>query len=241
MPKIMIDPGHGGTDPGAVANGLTEAALNLSLALDIRRILTTEYEGAEIKMTRETDVFVTLGERARLANEWGADYFVSIHHNASASHVYYGFETYVHDNASTASIAYQNVMHSTIMQAMGDQAMKDLGKKRANFAVLRETNMPAILTENGFLDHNIDAAKLKTTSFKDALARGHANGLAQALGIKKKPSVYEFKDVTQDHWAYQAIIEAARKGFISGFPDGTFKPDQPLTRAQMAAILQRLG
>lgn len=239
MPKIMLDPGHGGTDPGAVANGLQEKALNLEIALDIRRILQDEYEGGEIRLTRETDVFLTLDQRANLANEWGANYFVSIHHNASAGHTESGFETFVYNHASTASIAYQNVMHAAILRAMGE-GIRDRGKKRANFAVIRETTMPAILTENLFVDHGGDAARLKSASFLDRVARGHAEGIAQAMGLKKKEKAYQFSDVQPSHWAFNAIAEAAARGLIRGYEDGSFQPDKPLTRAEMAAILQRL-
>ncbi len=85
----MLDPGHGGHDPGAVANGLKEKDLVLKIVKKTKAILEKVY-GATVKLTRSTDVYIDLSQRARLANNWGADYFVSIHINAGGGT---GFET----------------------------------------------------------------------------------------------------------------------------------------------------
>ncbi|WP_137744823.1 N-acetylmuramoyl-L-alanine amidase [Robertmurraya siralis] len=179
MLKIFIDPGHGGTDPGAMANGLLEKYLTLAISLKIKSLLS-QYENVQVKLSRETDKYLSLSARAKLANAWGADYFMSIHINAGGGT---GFETFIHTNASNASVANQNVIHPEILIPLG---FKDRGKKRANYLVLRETKMPTILTENGFIDNASDAAKLKQTDFIDKIAQGHVNGLVKAFGLKKK-------------------------------------------------------
>lgn len=180
--KVLLDFGHGGRDPGAVANGLREKDIVLKVGLQVRDMLMNEYTNVQVRLSRSSDVFVELGERSRLANEWRADYFVSFHNNAGGGT---GFESYIWNGVvSNATIANQNIMHSNIMQRIGGV---DRGKKRANFAVLRLTNMPAILTETLFVDRAPDAAKLKDPSFLTAAARGHTEGLANIFGLKKKP------------------------------------------------------
>ncbi|MEK4181718.1 N-acetylmuramoyl-L-alanine amidase [Aeribacillus sp. FSL K6-1121] len=180
MVKIFIDPGHGGNDPGAVANGLKEKDLTLKIAKKIQSLLS-EYEGVSVKLSRTTDVYLSLSERADMANKWEADFFISVHINAGGGT---GFESYIYNKPNTKSVAYQNVIHPEIMKAIGN--VKDRGKKRANFAVVRETKMPAILTENLFIDNSSDAAKLKSDSFLSQIAFGHVQGLVKAFGLKKK-------------------------------------------------------
>src|SRR5690606_27818337 len=139
----------------------------------------------------------------------------------------------------------QDAIHTAVIQAVG-AGVKDRGKKAANFAVLRETKMPALLTENLFIDNAQDAAKLKDSSFLDKLARGHVLGLEKALGLKKKvqqssqPKPGPFPDVPSTHWAAEAIRIVRDAGLITGKADGTFGPNEPVTRAQLAAILVRL-
>lgn len=181
MVKIFIDPGHGGNDPGAVGNGLKEKDLTLKITKKIQSLLG-EYQNISVKLSRTTDVYLSLSERANLANDWGADFFLSIHINAGGGT---GFESYIYNGSvSSATIAYQNVMHQEIMKAIS--GVKDRGKKRANFAVVRETKMPAILTENLFIDNKTDAAKLKSEQFLLQVAHGHAQGIVKAFGLKKK-------------------------------------------------------
>ncbi|MEK4148908.1 N-acetylmuramoyl-L-alanine amidase [Robertmurraya sp. FSL W8-0741] len=201
MLKIFIDPGHGGTDPGSMANGLLEKYLTLAISLKIKSLLS-QYENVQVKLSRETDKYLSLSARAKLANAWGADYFMSIHINAGGGT---GFETFVHTNASNASVANQNEIHTEILKPLD---FKDRGKKRANYAVLRETNMPAILTENGFIDNASDAAKLKQTDFIDKIAQGHVNGLVKALGLKKvKSGIAEPKPEKEDevNWLMEPV------------------------------------
>lgn len=177
--KIFIDPGHGGSDPGAVANGLREKDLTLAIAKALKKYLE-QFEGIEVRLSREDDRFLSLTERTRLANEWGADIFISIHINAGGGT---GFETFVFTNASSKSVAYQNVIHEEIMKVLD---VADRGKKRANFAVLRTSRMPAILTENLFIDRASDAAKLKDPTFISYVVKGHGEGIVKVFGLKRK-------------------------------------------------------
>ncbi|MED3667326.1 N-acetylmuramoyl-L-alanine amidase [Geobacillus kaustophilus] len=182
MPKIFIDPGHGGSDTGAIGNGLLEKDITLFIALEINRLLQNEYEGVSVQLSRTKDETVPLDERTDRANRWGANLYVSIHVNAGGGT---GYEDYIYnrldDNSATARI--RDAIHEEVVKAAG---FRDRGKKKANFHVLRETAMPAVLTENGFIDREEDAEKLNDTQFLRTVARGHVNGIARAFGLQKK-------------------------------------------------------
>jgi N-acetylmuramoyl-L-alanine amidase len=181
MPKIYLDPGHGGTDSGAVGNGLQEKNVTLAIALKVRDILIRDYDGHSIRMSRTTDTARSLTQRTNDAKSWGADYFVSIHINAGGGT---GYEDYIYNGGvSSNTVAYRDKVHAEIMKQVD---FTNRGKKRANFHVLRESSMPAILTENGFIDTSNDAAKLKSDAYLNRIALGHANGIAEALGLKGK-------------------------------------------------------
>jgi N-acetylmuramoyl-L-alanine amidase len=184
MFKLYVDPGHGGSDSGASANGMHEKDIVLDIALRIRDILRNEYESVDVRMSRTTDRTITLAERTRDANSWGADYFVSIHvnaHNGTAK----GYEDYIHNSLSDSSqtARYRDIMHEEITKVNN---LVNRGKKKANFHVLRETRMSAVLTENGFIDNADDAAKLKNPDWLETVARGHVNGLARAFNLKRR-------------------------------------------------------
>ncbi|MCY8369095.1 N-acetylmuramoyl-L-alanine amidase, partial [Bacillus spizizenii] len=156
MVKIFIDPGHGGSDPGATGNGLQEKTLTLQIALALRTILINEYEGVSLLLSRTSDQYVSLSDRTNAANSWGADFFLSIHINAGGGT---GFESYIYPGVGAPTTTYQSAIHSNVIQAVD---FADRGRKTANFHVLRESAMPALLTENGFIDTVADANKLKT-------------------------------------------------------------------------------
>ena len=200
--KIVLDAGHGGHDPGAVANGLKEKDLTLAIVKHIGRMLS-EYENAEVHYTRTDDRYLSLEERAAIANKLKADLLISVHINAGGGT---GFESYVYNgNVSQATIAYQNVIHQEILKAIGN--VTDRGKKRANYAVLRETKMPAILTENLFIDNKTDAAKLKSEQFLLQVAYGHVIGLEKAFGLKKKAKP-QTKEKSSDKKLYRVQVGA---------------------------------
>ncbi|GAB2922601.1 hypothetical protein GCM10027280_07280 [Micromonospora polyrhachis] len=186
-PKVYLDPGHGGTDPGAVGNGLQEKALTLAIALQTRDILLANYS-VDIRMSRTTDITRELAYRTSDANAWGANLFVSIHINSGGGT---GFESYRYTTASSGSVNLHNALHPQVLSAMRTVGtVTDRGKKTANFYVLRETNMPAVLTENLFIDTLADANLLKRADFITAVARGHAQGIANYLGLTSTPPTY---------------------------------------------------
>jgi len=154
MFKLYLDPGHGGSDPGAVGNGLREKDVTLSISQKIKEILLAEYNNVSVKMSRIGDIYPSLTQRTNEANNWGADYFLSIHINSGGGS---GFESFVHSGAGAVTVNYQNMIHKEIAKVIG---LRDRGKKQASFHVLRASRMPALLTENGFIDTATDAAKI---------------------------------------------------------------------------------
>ncbi len=172
--KIFIDPGHGGDNPGAIApTGLEEATVNLDVSLRLGNILTER--GYQVNYSRTTNINVSLSERARLANLWGADYFVSIHCNSATNPTYNGTESFYYRNGTVAQRFAQTVNTALVRQT----GLVDLGVKARNLAVLRLTAMPAILVELAFLSNPREAALLASESFRQNCAVGIANGIIQ--------------------------------------------------------------
>ncbi|WP_428911909.1 N-acetylmuramoyl-L-alanine amidase [Niallia sp. Krafla_26] len=182
--KLYLDPGHGGSDPGAVGNGLREKDITLDIALRIRNILVDEYDNIEIKMSRTGDTFPSLSQRTNEANSWKADFFLSIHCNAFNGSSR-GYEDFIYSGLDdrSRSARIQDIMHEEIMKVNG---LINRGQKKGNLHVLRESKMEAILTENGFIDNSSDANLMKQPSWREKVARGHVNGIVKAFNLPKK-------------------------------------------------------
>lgn len=237
--KIFIDPGHGGTDPGTVGHGLQEKDLTLNITLKIRDILNAEYTGHTIHMSRTTDQTITLRQRTDMANAWNADFFLSVHVNAGGGT---GYEDYIYsrlsDNSTTAK--RRDIIHREIIASIPD--VRNRGKKKANFHVLRETTMSAMLTENLFIDRREDAERLKQDRFLNQIARGHAVGLAKALSLTKKnhnqnegvSTMPEQQNEPISEWAQEAVDLAIELGIT----DGT-RMQEPATREEVVTMIMR--
>jgi N-acetylmuramoyl-L-alanine amidase len=171
--KIMIDPGHGGTDPGAIGvTGLKEKDVNLELAIKLqRRLLAAGYNPI---LTRRGDQFISLSKRAEHANLREADLFISIHANSNSQSWINGTATYAHWNASKDNWALAWYLQSGIIERVN---LKDNGLKAANFAVLRETNMPAVLLETAFLSNRKEEQLLNSTTFQSKVVSGIVQGV----------------------------------------------------------------
>ncbi|PFA23008.1 MULTISPECIES: N-acetylmuramoyl-L-alanine amidase [Bacillus cereus group] len=184
--KLVIDAGHGGYDSGAVGNGLVEKNLTLQIAKRVRDILLATYT-INIKMTRDSDVFISLSERANIANSFGADFFISFHINSGGGT---GFESYIYNGLSDSSsaAAKQKKMHAAVNPVLTKYGLRDRGAKKANYAVLRETAMDSLLTETAFIDTTFDANLLKNPQFIEDLCQAYARGIAEILGLTANPN-----------------------------------------------------
>ncbi len=182
--KVCIDPGHGGFDPGAISGNVREKDITLAIAVTLKEIL--EARGMKIIMTREgdyapgqaTDVNSDLRNRVAIANNSGADIFVSIHTNSAENENAFGCECYAYQQRGAAwrlaAAVQKNIVDRT--------GMFDRGVKTARFFVLRETVMPAVLVEAGFISNPGDRQKLCDTEFRRKIAEGCAAGIEEYLG-----------------------------------------------------------
>ncbi|WP_026579201.1 N-acetylmuramoyl-L-alanine amidase [Bacillus sp. SB47] len=183
MKKVWLDAGHGGTDPGASGYGLQEKDVVLKIVKHAKSYLEANYKNVQVKLTRSTDVYYGLSKRASMANQWGADLFVSVHANAGNGKGT-GFETFRYNGTGGNTLKFQECLHKEILSTMKTYGqISDRGLKQANYAVLRETRMPAVLTENLFIDRKEDADRLKDSGFLKAVGEAHARGIAKYLGL----------------------------------------------------------
>jgi N-acetylmuramoyl-L-alanine amidase len=171
---VVIDPGHGGKDPGAIGiGGLREVDVVLPIGLQVARLL--EQQGVQVVLTRSADYFVELPGRVAIANRVNADIFVSIHANAVANRPdVSGLETYYLSNGLTLA----RFIHNSILQSLG---INDRGVRRARFYVLRHSDMPSVLVETGFVTGLDDSARLATPAYQSQMAEAIARGILQYL------------------------------------------------------------
>lgn len=174
-PRVIIDPGHGGDDPGTIGiAGFREKDVVLPISLDVAEIL--KKQDIDVIMTRDTDNFISLEGRTDLANEVNADLFVSIHANAinlSRPDVN-GLETYYYKSGRRLA----EVIHWSILNGV---EIDDRSIRRARFYVLRHSTMPAVLVEVGFLTGAVDASRLKDPNHRRQMAEAIARGIVQYI------------------------------------------------------------
>lgn len=175
-PLVVLDAGHGGSDPGTQAEGLDEKDLNLAVERRVAELLTAA--GVRAARTRTADEYVTLADRAQMANDLGADLFVSIHTNASASSAeFHGVETYYLAGRQD-SRALAACLHRSVLSATGAH---NNGLRTAGFYVLRHTDMPAALVEMGYVTNEAELALLRSDDYREAIAQGIADGVVAYL------------------------------------------------------------
>lgn len=170
--RVVVDPGHGGKDPGAIGrNGLMEKTVNLAVAAEVARLL--RQDGFAVSMTRQTDIFVELDERARIADRFDADLFVSIHADSCNNPSARGYTVYTCRGASHRSDAAAKA----VVEALDGNGIGNRGVRKANYRVLVQTGCPAILVELGFLSNGAEAGMLASGEVQKRLARSVAEGV----------------------------------------------------------------
>lgn len=174
MPTVILDAGHGGSDFGAVFEGRNEKDDTLALTLAVGDILAAN--GVNVLFTRTTDIYETPAAKAAEANASGADYFISIHRNSSPiPNQYTGIESLVYNRNSTAADIARNINANLEALGFADQGVNE----RRNLAVLRRTNMPAVLVEAGFIN-NVNDNALFDERF-DEIAQAIADGILESI------------------------------------------------------------
>lgn len=225
--KIILDSGHGGSDPGATYAGRQEKNDNLRLALAVGDILAKN--GVDVVYTRTSDIYQTPFEKASIANESGADYFISFHRNSSAQpNQYHGVQTLVYDKSGRKLDMAEN-----INGALGELGFREIGvEARPDLVVLRRTRMPAVLVETGFINSDVD----------NAIWDSHFDEIAQAiagavLGTLNEEAVNNMSDENEIFYRVQTgsfrsranaenmLYELQDKGFPAFLihEDGHFK------------------
>lgn len=186
MATIVIDAGHGGSDPGAVFEGRQEKDDTLRLALAVGKIL--EENGQNVIYTRTTDIYQTPFQKATIANEAGADFFVSIHRNSSpVAGQYSGVETLVYERSGI-----KGEMAENINRELAEAGFKNLGvKERPGLVVLRRTKMPAVLVEAGFINNGEDN-RVFDENFEE-VAQAIADGILKTI-YTQEVGAYEYEN-----------------------------------------------
>ncbi len=182
--RLGVDAGHGGKDSGAAQNSLMEKTIALNICLGIKTQVEREYEGIEVFLTRSTDVFLELEERTDMMNKLGVDALVSVHCNAGGGMG--GFESYRYTKASANAVKLQDSIHKELMVQLSPFGVRDRGQKTKNLHMVRESKMPAALTENLFIDVLADSERLKRPDIIQAIVDGHVMGIGKYFELKKK-------------------------------------------------------
>ena len=201
--KVFIDAGHGGTDPGALGYGYRESDLNLQVAKKVESKLKSK--GIDVKMSRNSDIFYSLSERAEMANDYGADAFVSIHQNSAEAKSANGIETYYNRKKEEDRPLSNDIQTQVISQT----GANNRGVKNAEFTVLVKSKMISALVECGFITNELEVKKLSDSSYQDKLATGIANGIEEYL---KSNVIIEESQITATGKVVNADSLNVRKG-----------------------------
>lgn len=211
---VVIDPGHGGKDPGAVSRGIQEKDVVLGIGLKLGKYINENFSDVKVIFTRNTDVFVPLIDRSRIANKSKADLFISLHANTCGTPSLRGTETFVlglHRSNENLDVAKKEnsvilmednyrqtyegfdpnssesyIMFELVQDTYLDQSLSfaddiqhqfksrlessNRGVKQAGFLVLRESSMPSVLVETGFVSNQAEASYLKSDDGQQVIA-----------------------------------------------------------------------
>src|SRR5690606_6954104 len=235
--KIVIDAGHGPETPGKRSpdGSLREYQFNSVVARYVADALLRDYVKVAVLMTHDYSRDVPLKERTDRANAWKADLFVSIHANAAGDGVTWnsaqGIETYVYTSRPPDAVALANAVQRQLIRATG---RPDRGVKSANFHVLRETKMTAILVECGFMTNRQECELLKSDEYRRKCASAIVAGIVETYGLKRKPGSGPQNDISD--WAREARAWVMEKKIS----DGT-RPKDPVTREEVWTMLYRFA
>ncbi|WP_235941201.1 N-acetylmuramoyl-L-alanine amidase [Paenibacillus puerhi] len=243
---VVLDAGHGGTDPGAIGvNGLQEKTVNLDISQKVRDRLIQR--GYEVRMSRDTDIYVSLSDRVAYAKAQQADIFVSIHANSYSNPATRGAMVLYYDDAyPQSSYPASEEMKALTPQSrelaqfvldgfLGKAGGTDRGLVPSAVYVVRMGNIPSILVETAFLSNAQDAALLADESARVAMAEGIVDGIEAYLSAADTG----FSDI-RTHWAREAILRLKERGLVVGASGGRFEPARALTRAEWVTLLNRV-
>lgn len=209
-PFVVIDAGHGGKDPGATGLGLKEKDVNLDIAKRVIKYLNKNYVGT-FMLTRDKDMYLSLNDRSKMANNIDADFFLSIHSNGFNGRAK-GYETYSYDHGSDMSHKMSKLIHNEVMKVLKPLGVVDRGTKKANFHVIRETYMPAVLVENLFIDNVDDNKMLRESHIKDAIAVAISKAIGKGYELQRVVTTMLREDKKDEYYRVQCGAFTYKKG-----------------------------
>jgi len=216
---VVIDAGHGGFDRGGIAGQrVSEKNMTLDVAQRLRAILQSY--GYRTVMTRDSDVFIPLGTRTAIANSYRDAIFVCIHFNATPRRAASGIETYFY---SSQSLALASAIHYYVA---GGAPSSNRGVRRRGFYVLRNTRIPAVLVECGFLTNPTEAQYAQNAGYRQKLA------LEIAHGIQNRASVSRFAGATRVVSSSSSAALEPETVPLQPFIDQTHYRDPDLSRSK---------
>lgn len=182
--KVLIDPGHGGSDIGTKGvEGILEKDICLSIGKKVAGVLS-QYDDLEVILTRSEDTYVSVEDRIKMANSQNVDVVISIEANAqSGRNDAYGIETYYQQNGVVDSEKLAKSIQGTICLYLNT---RDRGTYPSNLEILKNTDMPSALVEVGFITNEKETKKLKTESYQSKMAEGIAQGILRYIDSKNK-------------------------------------------------------
>jgi N-acetylmuramoyl-L-alanine amidase len=208
LPKVFIGVGHGGTDPGAVANNTKEKDLNLSIALACRDMLVRH--GVSVKMSRTKDENDTLSEEINECNGYSPDLAIDIHNNAGGGD---GAEAFYHYGGGTSKTLAENVLSEIVKIGQNSRGAKI--RKNANgkdyYGFIRETSCPAVIIECAFVDNATDLKILATEGKREKMGQAIAQGVLKTLGIEIQAETGTIYRVQVGAYKIRANAEAMQK------------------------------
>ena len=179
--KVFLGVGHGGSDPGAVANNVKEKDLNLSIALACRDEL--KRHGVEVKLSRAKDENDTLSEEIKECNAFAPDLAVDIHNNAGGGD---GAEAFYHYGGGKSKTLAENILSEVVKVGQNSRGAKI--RKNSNgkdyYGFIRETSCPAVIVECAFVDNASDLKILATESDRQKVGQAIAKGILKTLGVE---------------------------------------------------------
>ena len=181
MPKVFIGVGHGGSDPGAVANSTKEKDLNLSIALACREML--EWYGVSVKMSRTKDEDDPIGKEVKECNAFDPDLAVDIHNNAGGGD---GGEVFYHHGGGKGKTLAENILAEIVKVGQNSRGIKTRVNSQGKdyYAFIRNTSCPAVIVECAFIDNASDLKILATESQRKVMGEAIAKGILKTLGIE---------------------------------------------------------
>ncbi len=178
-PLVILDAGHGGSDEGAKIRFFKEKKITLTTTTMVKRYL--EELGYRVIMTRSRDVYIPLHRRVSIANKTKAVIFVSVHFNASQSREAKGIEIFYSTKEAWRAQASKQLAATILRQVITETHAESRGVKAGNFHVIRETEMPAVLVEGGFITNADERSLLRENTYLSKLAKGIALGVDKYL------------------------------------------------------------